>query len=336
MSDRERLEEASTLALPPAEQIWLGEVELPLRAVFHPLGFSVEIETNSQEVLTAAEESWGRFSKSFCEPPIQLRIGVAEGGTTACPPVPIVRAQRKLLAAVADPHNFIFSDLGQGFAFGWLTQAAVQNRAYLRYHFLEAATTSLLDSLYITPVHGASVELGGKGVLLCGDSGAGKSSLAFACARRGWTYISDDSSSVVRKRNDRTVVGNPHQIRFRPSAVDLFPELRGLNPALRPTGTLSIEVATVELPEITIATECSIDYIVFLNRRDAGPAALVPFPKRSAQRWFEETLSLGDDEIHQAQAASLRTLLTAEVLELRYRDLSWAVNRLEMLVGEHK
>jgi len=54
----------------------LCEFEMPLVAVYHPLGFSLQIATNSQKVLAAAHESWGHFQKAFSGPTLQLRIGV--------------------------------------------------------------------------------------------------------------------------------------------------------------------------------------------------------------------------------------------------------------------
>src|SRR5271168_4907051 len=41
---------------PLANDPLLCKMELPLRAVFYPLGFAVEISTNSQAVLDAAKE----------------------------------------------------------------------------------------------------------------------------------------------------------------------------------------------------------------------------------------------------------------------------------------
>ena len=49
--------------------------------------------------------------------------------------------------------------------------------------------------------------------------------LAYACARAGWTYVSDDGAFLVRGRDDRYAIGDPHSIRFRPDAPELFPEL---------------------------------------------------------------------------------------------------------------
>src|SRR6185437_13878064 len=99
-------------------------------------------------------------------------------------------------------------DLERGFASGWVSAGAVQNAGYLRYHVLESMSYSMLDALRVVTMHAACVALDGHGVLLAGESGAGKSSLSYACARRGWTYCSDDASALVRDAEDCVVMGN--------------------------------------------------------------------------------------------------------------------------------
>ena len=314
----------------------LCKVDMPLRATYHPLGFSVEIATNSHEVLEAAEESWGRFrAATFSEPPLQVRVGVLEGESSICPPVPVCRAQRNLLSMVADRDNFAVCDLDQRFAFAWLTQAAVQHRSYLRYHFLDAVTLVLLATSYATPLHAACVSYAGQGFLLCGDSGAGKTSLAYACARAGWTYTSDDASYLLQEREDRRVVGNAHQFRFRPLAVQLFPELKGNSLTPRASGKPSIEIPTDRMPNIAIASQCSIDHIVFLNRRDPHPPGLNPYPKEVARQWFNQTL-YSMPEVRKAQTRAIDTLLSAEVWELRYSTFDYAIDQLESLARRSK
>ncbi len=108
------------------------------------------------------------------------------------------------------PANFYIVDLLQGFSFGWVNAAAISHRNYFRYHFLEAAALAHIVNRHAAPVHAACVERQGRGVLLCGDSGAGKSSLAFACARAGWTYVTDDASFLINGESERRVVGNCH------------------------------------------------------------------------------------------------------------------------------
>jgi hypothetical protein len=312
----------------------LSDFSLPLRGAYSVMGFAVEIATNSSEVLAAAEESWGGFHNKFSEPPVRLEIGVLADGSKDCPPPPECRSRGHLLTTVADARNFIVSDLSRGFAFGWFTQAAVADRAYLRYYFLEATVLTQLEALYLTPLHAACVQKEGRGVLLCGESGAGKSSLAFACARSGWTFLSDDSSALIRKRPDRLVVGNPHQMRFREPAMELFPELNGQRVTPRATGKMAIELATLTLPEIATGAECQIDYIVFLNRREPVSPGLFSLPKQIAGQYFEQNMCFGGDAVHQAQRASIKGLLAAKVFEMRYRDLEWAVERLTALVHE--
>ena len=57
--DRKSPTEADTL---------LANVSLPLRSIFFPLGFPVEIFTNSEAVLEAALQSWGSFHQRFDYP----------------------------------------------------------------------------------------------------------------------------------------------------------------------------------------------------------------------------------------------------------------------------
>jgi HPr serine kinase-like protein len=310
----------------------LYDLELPLRAVYYPVGFSVEIATNSEQVLAAAEESWGCFPRVLDEPPVLLRIAVMEGGKSECPPPPTVRGQRNLMLRVADATNFSVSHLELGFALGWLTPAVVANRSYLRYYFLEGMAWDLLEPLYLTSVHAACVRLENKGVLLCGDSGAGKSSLAFACARKGWLFLSDDSSCLIRKSNQPVVVGNPTQIRFRDSALELFPELSNRQITRRLNGKLSIEVPTASLPGIRTIFESSVDYIVFLRRGASGSPRLTPFPKEAALQWLEQVICYGNEAVRESQRESLLRLATAEIFELHYQNLDSAEATLrEML-----
>jgi HPr Serine kinase C-terminal domain len=310
----------------------LYDFELSLRGTYYFLGFPIEIVTNSSEVLAGAEESWGKFQKVFCEPPLQLRIGVLPGTRKELPPRPTCRGQRNLVTQVADGENYMILDVRQGFAFGWLTQAAAENRAYLRYHFLEGTAWILLESLYLTSIHGAGVELDGHGVLLCGDSGAGKSSLAYACAQSGWKFLSDDSSCLVRRRPGRVITGNPYQMRFRESAVELFPELIDERVTPRETGEMAIELATSSKQGISTVCESSVEYIVFLNRFSPSEDGLFCFSKQTALQWFEQVVCYGEKRVRDFHFAALRNLLDAELFELRYKRLDSALRFLESLV----
>jgi hypothetical protein len=312
------------------------DFSLPLKAVFYPLGFAVEIVTNCAQILAAAEENWKLFDKVFAAPPVQLRIAVLDDRLSQNLPPPTCRGQRNLVMFVAGAKDFAVCDLTNAFATCWLSASTVENGPYLRYHFLDAMALLLIEASYLTPIHAACVAFQGRGLLLSGDSGAGKSSLSFACARRGWTFVSDDASFLVRGGEGRVVVGNPHQLHFRESATELFADLKSHRLAPRINGEIAIELATANLPEIITAPQSSIDFLIFLNRSTSGSASVRPFPKERAAASLEQVICYGEQHLRDAQKASLRDLLRAEVLELCYSDLDAAVSSLEALVRDRE
>lgn len=298
---------------------------------FYPLGFAVEIETNSMEILRAASESWKWQTCASTDPSLKIRLGVTQSSSSGCPTAPVARADGHLLSIVADAANFAVCDLLQGVAFGWVSEAALQSRLYVRYHFLEAIALSLISTSRASPLHAACVSLEGRGILLCGASGAGKSTLAYACARAGWTYTSDDASYLLWESATLDVRGNSHQVRFRPSAQELFPELQGRSLTPRMEGKPSIEVFAAELPGILTAKECQVHYTVLLNRRILTPAKLTQLTREEALRQLDGSLFALEWTRH-PRAKALERLCTASMYELRYSDFEGAVRLLEQLV----
>jgi hypothetical protein len=319
------------------EPIHLGDPTLtnfsmPLCQTFYPAGFPLEIETNHEEVLNCAAASWQGFTQLFDTPPIRIRIGVQKGRSSECPPMPVCRVQQHLISSVADAENFSVADLSRQFACIWVTDAALANRGYLRYFFLEYTALTILATSYTTTIHAACVEREGCGILLCGDSGAGKTSLSYACARAGWTFITDDASFLVNHRTDRLVVGNCTKARFRPSAANLFLELAGRETIERAQefGKPSIELNLQPLSNISGSFTSRINHVVFLNRQGVTRQELLPFPVEVA-RYSMYQMLYGVPETIRVQQAMIDHLLAAGTLELRYKNLDWAIDRLRRL-----
>ena len=127
----------------------------------------------------------------------------------------------------------------------------------------------------------------------------------------------------------RMVVGNSHRLRLRPSAIDLFPEIRALATSKGNYNKGSIELPTSELPvETTLAAK--ISHIVFLNRRQGGECALLPLPRPTALAWARQSpLDLQETP----SAANIDALLQAPIHEMRYQSFSDAIDCLERLTG---
>jgi hypothetical protein len=309
----------------------LFSAELDCAQTLYPLGYAVRIETNSRVVLEAARESWSLFRSRGGGPPVVLRVLVSEDGPAASGQPPVFRARGHVFAIVDGPANFAFCDFSSGTAFCWVTAATVAARAAFRYHFLETMAYAILTDLYLAPVHASCVALEGRGLLLCGPSGAGKSTLALACARRGWTFISDDACFLVRASGDRIVLGRPHQMRFRPSAGELFPELAGRLAGMHPNGKLSVEVPTSTLAGVKAAFEARVDCIAFLDFQAGARAELLPaLPAEIAERLTEGLAPFG--LTHRERIACLRRLGEVPAYRFRYSDLGEAVDCLEDLL----
>jgi hypothetical protein len=324
-----------SLVKPIAEQVLLDPVlsarPLPLRARFYPLGFPLDLETNSADVMQAASAGWGSFAPAFDEMPMHISLGVAPGESREIPPQSKFFSREHLMSITADTENFVVLDFKQRYAFGWVTPAVAANHPVLRYRFLSTAMLTMVGQLALAPLHCALVARNGCGVALFGDSFAGKSTLAYACARVGWTFLSDDGTHLVRKSSDRYAIGDPYAMHFREDAKFLFPELADRLVAARPNGKIGIEVLTHELP-IKIAPGCSIEHIVFLNRNESGAARLQRFSTDDAMTWCDHYVAYGTAEVRAAQLGCYQRLLGASIWELRYTDLDDAIARLEQLV----
>lgn len=315
----------------------LATFDLPFRRTFYPLGFPLEIETNSVDVIAAASEGWGAFEQAFLEPPVRLCLGVTEENRDVPLAESVIRSREHMMSIIADPRNFVICDFDRGFAYGWVTKSTAADHPLLRYRFLLAGGATLVEQRAFAALHGGLVERNGCGVMLAGDSFAGKSTLAYACARAGWTYISDDGAFLVRKRSDRYAVGDPYSIRFRPDAPQFFPELADRLPTVRPNGKVAIEILTAELG-LKIAPGCQVDHVVWLNREIPAPARLPS--KAHLRRVSQEGLlegwaqyaTFGAKEVRAAQRRCHERILSAQLWEMQYSGLDQAVARLERLV----
>ena len=151
----------------------LCDLELAHSGMFYPAGFPLHIATNSRHVLEAAAESWGAFHREFDTPAMKFRVVVEPGGERGAEPA--FRMQGHLLSFVSDARNFAAGDRLTMSASFHLSAATAADHSFMRWFYLESMAYMLLTQRYVVSVHAACVEYGGAGILICGKSGAGKS-----------------------------------------------------------------------------------------------------------------------------------------------------------------
>ena len=308
-------------------------VPLPLRRSFYAFGFPVEIATNSPEVLEAARESWEFFRPEFDRAPIQIRVLVHSDGREPAPE-PVFRAQNGQMLIVSDRYNFGCCNFRSRSGWCHIATNMLADRGWFRWFFLDVMVYTLLNQEDVISIHAACVARRRRGVLLCGASGAGKSTLAFACAKAGWTYLADDATILVQGSPKREALGKPFQFRFRPEAVDLFPEIEGHAACIKPNGKPTVEVAITAVPRIATAMRCSIERIAFLNRRRGGRVGARPVAAEEALERLLGELPVFSEEVHRRYRETVATLITAAAYELEYESFADAIPLLARLVDE--
>jgi hypothetical protein len=324
----------STKVIAPVfDPLW-HNVELPLRSVLYPFGYPVELSTDSSDVALSALESWGGCPQFFQEPPLEIRVAVDRQSPDAHAEGLRWRAQGHLVAMISDARNFATCDLDRRFAFCWVTEATARDRPWLRAFYLNTIVNLLLWNSHFTGIHAGCVALDGRGLLLCGRSGAGKSCLTYACVRRGWTFVSDESPVLVRRPPGRTVIGKPRQIHLRETAFELFPELKGRPTAPNPVGKISFELDLADAPGVKTAHRCEIGAVIFLNRDGEKRARLVRLAPEEAHERLTADLPVYLEPAFTEHKASLRTLVEGGAFELRYGDADSAVDELEHMIRD--
>jgi hypothetical protein len=291
----------------------------------YPLGYPVEIvasrATSIEAIFEAASKSWGAWPALFDEVPMRFEIETHDG--LAPRSVPHFEAPAGWLRFSAGNHNFAVFELEARTGYMSIGAGALRDGTGFRHHWLEALVLTALDSVFFTPLHAACVARDGAGTLLCGDSGAGKSSLAYACARRGWTFVSDDAVHLA-PGSEGIGVGGSNVIHLREPARALFPELEVLETGEAPNGKQAIEIDGaahgLKTARSAVASRC-----YFLRRRP-GPVAVHSFPVDAAIQYFLKYLRPRDTT---GAARHLRQFLSVEPSVLEYEHMEDAVSVLE-------
>ncbi|HEY1493512.1 MAG TPA: hypothetical protein VGF49_03180 [Candidatus Solibacter sp.] len=307
----------------------LCDFDLALSGTFYPAGFPLHLATNSRDVMDAAAESWSPFPRLFDTPPMEFRVLVEAAGVLSAEPR--FRKQGHILSFVSDAHNFATGDCNTLSATFYLSAATAADHASLRWFYLEALAYMLLTQRYVLSLHAACIARDGEGILICGKSAAGKSTLSFAAARAGFTYLADDCTWLLLNSADPIAIGKPHQVRFRQDAVQHFPEVTGYLASLRPNGKRSIELPTSLFPTLLTAGRCPVHCLVFPDRAGDGPAhAERMVPAEVAEVLLADLPSYGP-EVNAMHEQTVESLTKLSAWRLHYRTLEDAIRLLREL-----
>jgi hypothetical protein len=299
-------------------------------ATFQPMGFNLEITSNSLAVLKAAETSFGWFgpARNNATPDFTFRL-LTHQESGKPPGRPIFRREGEMIFHTAGPQATLVANLSQGQAFGYFSPAVVADQAYFRWHFLELALFQMLEASGFMGVHASALVKNDRAIMLRAPSGGGKSTLAYAGARGRFQALAEDVVWVA-PQNGRWW-GLPGSFHLLPDARSLFPELANYRPVVQTSGEMKLVLNLEQLRPASTVGVARPGKVVFVIRTPNQPSRLEAISARTAHTLWPLGQT-GQESKLPHHPAIVKILLAQETYRLFYGDdLEQTLDLLESL-----
>jgi len=298
----------------------IDEEYLPLRAELRMVGARCDLSTNSGEILSSLSR-WE--APPAAEPSYSFELSVVEDSEA--------KRDRSATPHFRGLHHLVFGSFGsdESFVFdllrrkvsGVVSEETAVDQGFWNTRLLPTALGLLGATIGVVPLHCACLDKDGEGLLLAGDSGTGKSTLAVALSRCGFGIVSDGWTYVGKSGNDLTAYGISAPVKLLPDAVRHFPELGGFRAARASNGEMAFEVDAALAFGAEVCSKSRPRWLIFLERVEARGCEIVPFRGEAARTFFEssaERLPIQLKEGAKTRAALIETLSATDCWLARY------------------
>jgi hypothetical protein len=179
----------------------------------------------------------------------------------------------------------------------------------VRVLFLNVALTELLKRHGLYSIHATALEKGGRGVLIPGASGQGKTTCCVSLLRGGYRCLSDDHPFLRRGGQGLELLSFPVKVDVTEKTVGFFPELRGASERLY-QGIRKQYFYLEELFPQGIAESCRPAVLLFPQIIDWPTSSLEPLPRaRALQELLRHGVLALDEEVARRQFHSVADLV---------------------------
>jgi hypothetical protein len=198
---------------------------------------------------------------------------------------------------------------------GSFSPAVASDLSYWKQTLLPILLGIASASIGVTPVHCACVVKSGSGLLLAGESGAGKSTSALSLSLSGFSYLSDDCTYLSRSSAGMQAWGLPTPVKLLPDAVSHFPELVSRKPVRSLNGELAFTVDPTEMFNVRRCLSCEPRWLVFLERKEDSRPVIKPVSSLEAASRLAADLEMMPVSIvdqYEYQLETIRLLVDRE------------------------
>jgi hypothetical protein len=223
---------------------------------------------------------------------LRVRLLLTPGGKArkrSEPPPLAMFSGAGFLGGSTESSNFVILSPNQRSALVAVSPAMLRFPYHARYELIEFAVFTLAArSQGLVPLHGACVGLGGRGALLMGASGSGKSTTALHCLLEGFDFVSEDSVFVTPDTLLATGVAN--FLHVRSDSLSLLARARDRetirkSPIIqRRSGVRKYEVDLRRGGYRLAVAPLRLTAVVFLSAQSAGVRPLLTALSKSSMR----------------------------------------------------
>ncbi|MDF0644698.1 MAG: hypothetical protein P0111_11740 [Nitrospira sp.] len=148
--------------------------------------------------------------------------------------------------------------------------------------FFHFALTELLKRRGLFTVHATALEYQGRGVLIPGYSGQGKTTAFLSLLRSGFRYLSDDYPLLRDLGGHMEILAFPMKIDVTDHSVEFFPEIRTAPAGLLQQGICKKFFYAEDLYADSVGSSCVPAIIMFPHVVDMPHSCLEPLAKSRA------------------------------------------------------
>jgi hypothetical protein len=262
---------STTSFLAPADPFG-RTARLAHEASFPVLGVPLRVRSNAEAAVGLAADhfgSWLGLTEHLVDRSLQSTLDVVVHPETA-DPMPASLSYRRhgpvFLAAGVGVQIAVVLDTRHAVAF--VPRQALDDREWFCAHVGGFALLAATQRTRV-PLHAAAVVAGSQTLLLAGHSGAGKSTMAYACAAAGFSVLAEDTVFAELGARPVRLWGQANQIWLAADSPRFFPELADEPVVARANGKQRI-AARAAMPWSPTLTTAGDAAIVLLERRDDG------------------------------------------------------------------
>lgn len=265
----------------------LDESRLTLRGAIQLVGRTGRVATNHQGLLN--------ILRSVCAPEsngaavFSLLVFVHQEFSLSAD-LPYFRGLHHLVFAKFGSSNLFVFDIANRIIRAAITKELAHDRCFWRERLLPIAVGVLGASIGVLPLHAACVSIDGRGLLIAGASGTGKSNLSLALAKNGAHFISDDWTYVAYDDGQLYAHGMSVPIKLLPDAAEYFPELRRHDLQVSLNGELAYELPPGDSLKLRVEERCNPDCLVFYERVPTGEPDLIRLSGEQAREYIRASI----------------------------------------------